>query len=78
MIANRLSAGELNVADARTQDGLAYARAVEALKPTGVPLEMAALQFAEAHKLLEGASLLEAVRFYLKQRPLPGRRRWCR
>jgi integrase len=72
MIANRLSAGELNALTLTNHDGLAYARAVEALKPTGVPLEMAAMQFAEAHKLLEGASLLEAVRFYLKQCPHRG------
>ncbi len=48
---------------------MAYARAVEALRPTGVPLEMAAIQFAEAHKLLEGASLLEAVEFYREHHP---------
>jgi len=70
MIANRLSAGELNALTLTNHDGLAYARAVEALKPTGVPLEMAAMQFAEAHKLLEGASLLEAVRYFVKQNPL--------
>ncbi|MHB8519516.1 MAG: tyrosine-type recombinase/integrase [Limisphaerales bacterium] len=68
-IANSLSTGELNVLTLTNQDGLAYARAVEALKPTGVPLEMAAMQFTEAHKLLEGASLLEAARFYVKQNP---------
>ena len=38
----------------RNEDRLAYVRAVEALKPTGVPLEMAALQFAEMVKILEG------------------------
>src|ERR1035441_4899577 len=70
MIANRLSAGELNALTLTNHDGLAYARAVEALKPTGVPLEMVAMQFAEAHKLLEGASLLEAVRYFVKQNPL--------
>jgi integrase len=31
---------------------------------------MAAMQFAEAHQLLEGASLLEAVRYFVKQNPL--------
>ena len=67
--ANKLSAGELDVLTLTSQDRLAYVRAVEALKPTGVPLEIAALQFAEAAKLLDGASLLDAARFFAKQNP---------
>jgi integrase len=69
IIANRMSTGEMNVLTLTSGDGLAYVRAVEALKPTGVPLEMAAIQFAEAHKLLDGATVLEAARFYAKQNP---------
>jgi hypothetical protein len=66
-VANKLSTGEVNVLTLTSHDRLAYIRAIEALKPTGVPLEMVAMQFAEAHTLLEGGSLLEAARFYLKQ-----------
>ena len=65
-VANKLSTGEVNVLTLTSGDRLAYIRAIEALKPTGVPLEIAAMLFAEAHALLDGASLLEAVRFYLK------------
>jgi len=68
-VANKLSTGEVNVLTLTSDDRLSYIRAIEALKPTGVPLEMAAMQFAEAQKLLEGESLLEAVRFYLKKNP---------
>lgn len=68
-LANGLSAGELNALKLSNHDSLAYARAVEALRPTGVPLEMAAIRFAEAYKLLEGASLLEAIEFYRKHHP---------
>jgi hypothetical protein len=68
-VANKLSTGEVNVLTLTSHDRLAYIRAIEALKPTGVPLEMVAMQFAEAHTLLEGGSLLEAARFYLKQNP---------
>jgi len=68
-VANKLSNGEVDVLTLSSGDRLAYVRAIEALKPTGVPLEMAAMQFAEAHALLEGNSLLEAVRFYRKQNP---------
>ena len=68
-IASKLSAGELNVLELRNEDRLAYVRAVEALKPTGIPLEMAALQFAEAWQKLGGVSLLEAVNFFLRHHP---------
>ena len=68
-VANKLSTGEVNVLTLTSQDRLAYIRAIEALKPTGVPLEMAAMQFAEAQTLLEGVSLLEAARFYVKKNP---------
>jgi integrase len=72
VVANKLSTGEVNVLTLTSDDRLSYIRAIEALKPTGVPLEMAAMQFAEAHKLLEGVSLLEAARFYLKKNPHRG------
>lgn len=68
-IATQLSKGELNVLTLSNADGLAYARAVEFLRPTGVPLELAAMQFAEMWKVLNGASLLEAVRFYARHHP---------
>jgi integrase len=68
-IASKLSAGELNVLELRNEDRLAYVRAVEALKPTGTPLEMAAMQFAETWQRLGGVSLLEAANFYLKHHP---------
>ena len=71
-VANKLSTGEVNVLTLTSDDRLAYVRAIEALKPTGVPLEMAAMQFAEAQKILEGVSLLEAARFYMKKNPHRG------
>jgi hypothetical protein len=57
------------VLELRNEDRLSYVRAIEALKPLGVPLEMAVMQFAEAVKLLEGASLVEAARYYAKHQP---------
>ncbi len=68
-VANKLSTGEVNVLTLTSGDRLSYIRAIEALKPTGVPLEMAAMQFAQAHALLEGGSLVEAARFYVKRNP---------
>ncbi len=68
-IANKLSTGELDVLTLTSENRLSYVRAVEVLRPTGVPLEMAAMQFAEAFKVLNGASLLEAAKLYAKQHP---------
>jgi len=68
-VANKLSTGEVNVLTLTSDDRLSYIRSIEVLKPTGVPLEMAAMQFAEMHKLLNGESPLEAARFFVKKNP---------
>jgi hypothetical protein len=67
--ARNLANGELDVLTLRSDDRLSYVRSLEALKPTGVGIEAATPQFAEAHALLHGVSLLEAVRFYVQRRP---------
>ncbi len=68
---NELSRGEVVSLDLTGEDRLAYIRAVETLKPFGVPLEMAAMQFAEASKLLPRAvSLVDAAKFYRKRNNL--------
>ncbi len=69
-VANKLSTGEVNVLTLTSGDRLSYVRAIEALKPTGVSLEMAAIQFAEAHKILEGRSVVEAARYSAKKNPI--------
>jgi len=68
-VANKLSEGEVNVLTLTSGDRLSYIRAIEALKPTGVPLEMAAIHFADAHAILQGGSLVEAARYYVKRNP---------
>lgn len=63
-----MSKGELDVLHLASADRLAYVHAVEALKPTGVPLELAAKDYAEAWKALGGkASLLEAAKEYARR-----------
>ena len=69
-VATKLSTGEVNVLTLTSGDRLSYVRAIEALKPTGVSLEMAAMQFAEAHKILEGRSVVEAARYSAKKNPI--------
>ena len=65
-VANKLSTGEIDVLTLTSHDRLAYVRAMEAIRPTGIPLEVAAIQFAEAVKLIGNGSILEAARFFAK------------
>ena len=67
LVCTRLTQGDLDVLTLRSDDRAAYIRAVQALSETKVPIELAAMQFAEAFKLLNGASLIEAVSFYAKR-----------
>lgn len=63
-----LAHGELDVLTLRSDDRLSYVRAVHAVEPTGVSLEKAATEYAEAYRMLDGTSLIEAVRFYVQRR----------
>ena len=74
-VADRICAGELNVLTLTSEDRTAYVRAMEMLKPSGTPLEMAVMQFVVSAKLLDGASMIEATKFYLRHHPrhLPSR-----
>ena len=69
IVANRICAGELNVLTLTSEDRTAYVRSLEMLKPTGTPLEIAVMQFAETSKLLDGVSIVEAAKFYLRHHP---------
>jgi integrase len=69
VIAGKLSEGELNVLTLRNEDRTAYVRSVEAVKPTGVPLEIAAMHFAEAFRILGGRSVVEAAEYFAKHHP---------
>ena len=69
-IGTKLAKGEVAVLGFTSQDRTAYLRAMELLKPTQVPIELAAAQFAEAHQRLGGRSLIEAVNFFIRQHPV--------
>jgi integrase len=68
-VATKLSTGELDVLTLTSNNRLAYVRAVEALKPTGQPLEVAAIHYAEAFKILDGDNIIEAARYFAKRHP---------
>jgi hypothetical protein len=68
-VGGSISNGELDVLKLRSKDRMASVHALEALKPTGVPLELAARDYAEAWKVLGGgASLLEAAQEFARRR----------
>jgi len=69
-VLDRLNQGESAVLTLTTTDRLAYLRAREVLDKHGVPLDVAASQFAHALTLLNGSTTLtDAVTGYLKMRP---------
>src|SRR5213594_4488020 len=53
-VANQLSTGQLDALSLNNQDSLVYVRSVEAVRPTGIPLDIAAMQYAEIYKILDG------------------------
>jgi integrase len=61
-----LAAGEIEGAGMTGQDLAAFLRANDFLKPTGITLESACKEFAEACKLLNGVSVVQAARDYAK------------
>ncbi len=60
--------GDLDVLTLGDKDRLIYLRAVEAVKPTGRPLDLIAYDYAHAIKLLGDNSLVDVVKFYLANR----------
>ena len=67
ILSNQMAAGELDALLLTNSDRSAYIRSLELLKPFNIPLEMAVLQFTEAAKILNGASVVEAARFYARR-----------
>lgn len=68
-LARLLAAGEAHAAQVGGRELAGYGRAVELLRPTGIPLEVAAAHYAEAVKVLGGDRILEAARFFASRDP---------
>jgi integrase len=64
--AAQLARGDVDAAQLTGKDRLTYGRAVDAIASLGVPLDAAAIEYAEASKMLEGHPLIEAARFYMR------------
>jgi hypothetical protein len=56
--AAQLSRGDVDAMQISGKDRLVYGRAMEAVKETGVHLDAAALEYAQARKILDGVPLL--------------------
>jgi integrase len=69
LIAARMATGDQDVLQLRSSDRAAYMRAVQLLAPSGVPLESAVAQFAEASRILGKASVVEAAKFFVQRNP---------
>ena len=68
-IAKKLANRQGLVLNMTNKDQASYARSLELIEPTGLPLELAAALVAEAHQKLGGRSLMEAVNYFVKRHP---------
>jgi integrase len=74
-IATKLSSGEVKVLELTGEDRLSYVRFVEIGKATGHPLEVVAMYFAQAMKILGDGQvippekLIEAAQYFKKRHP---------
>jgi hypothetical protein len=64
-----INSGNLDALVLTNTDKLAYERSVNLLKPTGVLLETAISEYVQARTMLDGGSVLEAARYFVKQHP---------
>jgi integrase len=62
----QLSRGDVDAVQLNGKDRQTYGRALDALKFTGVALDAAATEYAQAARTLAGHSLLDAVNFYMR------------
>lgn len=66
-IAEKLSRGEAAALELTNEDRSVYVRALSNLKPTGITLDVATHNYAEACKILGGDWIIEAAKFYKKR-----------
>ena len=69
LVVGRMSSSSANVCTFTAVEGAAYNGARQLLEPSGVPLELAAAEYAEARKRLDKVPLAKAVDFYLSRFP---------
>ena len=68
-IAKKLESGHRTAAKMRNADAEEWGLAKADLDPLKIPLNVAVKEFAEAKRILDGKSIIEAARFYAERRP---------
>lgn len=68
-IAGRIASGDVSAASLSNAESASFGRAVELLRPTGAPLELAASTFAKCFEILGGDNLIEAARHFARHNP---------
>ena len=69
-IARAISAGNVAGANITANESAAFGRALELLRPTGMPLELAAAHYAQAFKILGGDRIIEAAKDFIRRNPV--------
>lgn len=64
--ADLLARGQLEALQITGRDRVVYGRALEAIRALGVDLDVAAMEYAEAKKIVGGRTLPEAAQFYMR------------
>ena len=64
-VAAALAKGNMDALTLSGPQRYSFERATEALRPTGIPLDIAVIKFTEATRLLGEVGLEEAARFYV-------------
>lgn len=62
----QLARGDVDAVQLSGKDRLIYGRALEAIRTFDVPLDAAAIEYAQARQLLERQSIVEAARFCVR------------
>ena len=64
--AAQLARGDVDAVQLTGKDRLAYGRALDAVKDFGISLDAAAIDYAEARRMLGGYSMTDAARFFMR------------
>jgi integrase len=64
--AAQLARGDVEAVQLTGKDRLAYGRALDAIKDLGIPLDAAVIDYAGARKILDGYSVADAARFFIR------------
>lgn len=68
-VAEEIAQGRLDASRMRPEDKASWVRATDLLRKSGVPLELAAAQFAEAFEILDGNRVVEAAHHFKESKP---------